>query len=305
MSTKLQDGPLFARAEAVLTKDVEEEISAARERVLDNIARYDLWRNAVELDVNGFTVIPPEKVAPAGFAESVRNALLEISANDTGVKPDSVNGSTHSEILSRHGQVELVEPLIHRHPLFQQALLNERALALVTYLLGESCGLLSSSGQIKGPGKHYLPLHSDQGLTYGPEPFPLTAHVCNAVWVLSDYTADNGATCIVPGSHKLCRNPTLAETQDLSLYTPLDVKAGSILIWHGNTWHGALPRKNPGLRIGIIQYFGRGHQNRGHLAKLFTKEQFAALPPRFSRLMGVAGKNYLTASLASKFSPYC
>jgi ectoine hydroxylase-related dioxygenase (phytanoyl-CoA dioxygenase family) len=271
---------------------------------MGEIDRLNLWRSVVELDMRGYTVIPPELAAPAGFADSLRDALLEVSAEESGVVPDATAGETHKDILTRHGSVELIEPLIHRHPIFQDALLNERGLALVTYLLGESCGLLSSTGQIKGPGKHYLPLHSDIGLTRGPGPFSLMADVCNAVWVLSDYSADNGATCIVPGSHKLCRNPTESEINDISLYQPLEIKAGSILVWHGNTWHGAVPRKSPGLRLGIIQYFGRWFLNRGHLAGPFTAEEIARRPPRFARLIGAPGSSSLSSPPAAYFSPF-
>lgn len=304
MSHTAQEEPIFARTESILTKEVQDEISAARERVLGEIDRLNLWRAVGELDVRGFTVIPPEEAAPAGFAAALRDALLKISVEDTGVMPDMTSGETHSEIVSRHGNVELIEPLIHRHPLFQDALLNERGLTLVTYLLGESCGLISSTGQIKGPGKQYLPLHSDQGLTFGPGPFSLTADVCNAVWVLSDYSADKGATCVVPGSHKLCRNPTQAESVDISLYQPLEVKAGSIVVWHGNLWHGAVPRRSPGLRLGIIQYFGRWFLNRGSLANRFSAEEIANLPPRFARLIGAPGTNYLSTPPAAHFSQF-
>lgn len=299
-----REEPLFVRSEVILTKEVEEEISAARERVLGEIDRLNLWRAVVELDVRGFTVIPPEHAAPAAFVQALRDALLEVSAQDTGVEPDATSGETHKDILTRHGSVELIEPLIHRHPIFQDALLNEHTLALVTYLLGESCGLISSTGQIKGPGKHYLPLHADIGLTRGPGPFSQMADVCNAVWVLSDYSADNGATCIVPGSHKLCRNPMQPEINDLSLYKPLEIEAGSILIWHGNTWHGAVPRKNPGLRLGIIQYFGRWFLNRGHLASHFTEEEIARRPPRFARLIGAQGSNSSSSPPAAYFSQF-
>jgi ectoine hydroxylase-related dioxygenase (phytanoyl-CoA dioxygenase family) len=299
-----QEEPLFARSEVILTKEVEGEISAARERVLGEIDRLNLWRAVGELDMRGFTVIPPEDAAPAGFAAAVREALLEVSEQESGVRPDADSGATHKDILTRHGSVELIEPLIHMHPIFQDALLNEPALALVTYLLGESCGLISSTGQIKGPGEHYLPLHADVGLTRGPGPFSLTADVCNAVWVLSDYSADNGATCIVPGSHKLCRNPNLSEIKDMSLYKALDIKAGSILVWHGNTWHGAVPRRSPGLRLGIIQYFGRWFLNRGHLAANFTEKEIARRPPRFARLIGAPGSNSLSSPPAAYFSQF-
>ena len=249
-----QDEMLFARDSALFTKDVQQAIADARSRVFGEIDRLDLWRVVGELDANGFAVIPPEDAAPPGFTASVREALLEVAAQDSGVTPDIEKGTTHENVLSRHGNVELIEPLLHRHSIFPEGMLNERLLAVVTYLLGESCVLLSNTGQIKGPGIHYLPFHADQGLAAGSVSLSSTATVCNAVWVLSDYTADNGATCFVPGSHKLCRHPTEAEARDRSLYKPLDVKAGSILIWHGNTWHGAVPRKAPGLRLGIILF---------------------------------------------------
>jgi len=295
---------LFTRSGTIMTKAVEAQVDAARKRVLGEIARLDLWQAVVELDVNGFTVIPPEKVGPPEFAKALRDALLEVSAEVSGVVPDAEGGSTHKDILSRHGQVELIEPLVHRRRIFQEALVNEAAMALVTYMLGESCGLIANSGQIKGPGEHYLPLHSDAGLTFGAGPFTLTPHTCNAVWVLSDYNAENGATCMVPGSHKYCRHPTEAEVNDLSYYQPLEIKAGSILVWHGNTWHGAVPRKAPGLRLGIIQYFGRANHNRGSLRHLFNEDDIASLPPRFSKVIGIPGQRLEDHAPAALFSEF-
>jgi ectoine hydroxylase-related dioxygenase (phytanoyl-CoA dioxygenase family) len=299
-----QEEPLFTRSGTIMTKAVEAQVDAARRRVLAEIARLDLWQAAVELDVNGYTVISAEKVGPPEFAAALRDALLDVSAEDSGVTPDAEGGSTHVNTLSRHGQVELIEPLVHRRRIFQEALVNEAAMALVTYMLGESCGLIANSGQIKGPGKHYLPLHSDAGLTFGAGPFPITPHTCNAVWVLSDYNAENGATCMVAGSHKLCRHPTEAEVRDMSYYQPLEIKAGSILVWHGNTWHAAVPRNAPGLRLGIIQYFGRANHNKGRYRQLFTEEQIASLPPRFNRVIGNPGQTLEDAAPAALFSQY-
>ena len=50
-------------------------------------------------------------------------------------------------------------------------------LALVTYLLGESCALTSMNGVIKGPGRVPLRLHAD---TAQPNPLPPYAQICNA-----------------------------------------------------------------------------------------------------------------------------
>lgn len=303
----LENASLFA-GDSYTTEDNDRAGEAARKRVFAEIDRLDLRAAIGELEMQGYTVIPPELAAPPGFAERVREALLEVAERASGVVADRELGLSHAHLMSRHGQVQHVEPLIHLHSLFQEALLNERALAVVTYLLGESCVLFSSTGQIKGPGHQYLPLHADQANSGTPAPFPAMAQVCNAVWILTDYSAENGATCFVPGSHRLCRHPTAKEAVDLSLFEPLAARAGSIVVWHGNTWHGAVPRRSPGLRIGIIQYFGRWFHNPGNqFARLFAEEELGRLPPRFAQLIGARptpGLDHRYGSRVARFSQF-
>jgi ectoine hydroxylase-related dioxygenase (phytanoyl-CoA dioxygenase family) len=92
------------------------------------------------------------------------------------------------------------------------------------------------------------------------------------------------------------------------LFTPVEAKAGSLLIWHGNTWHGAVPRTKPGLRVSIIQYFGRWYHNPGDMfAKHFTKEMVARLPPRFADLIGfnpTPGLDHKYARPVTRFSQF-
>ena len=300
--------PALFAGDSFTTEENDRAGEVARDRVFAELDRLNLHAAIGQLETRGYTVIPPELAAPPGFAEQLCEAVLQAAERVSGVPPDRVTGLTHSEVMSRHGQVQHVEPLIQLNPLFQEALLNERALAVVTYLLGESCVLFSSTGQIKGPGFQYLPLHADQANSGTPAPFPAVAQVCNAVWALTDYSADNGATCFVPGSHKLCRHPTANEAVDLSLFEPLEAKAGSIIVWHGNTWHGAVPRRSPGLRVSIIQYFGRWFHNPGdQFAKLFSQEQIDRHPPRFAQLIGARptpGLDHRYGSRVARFSQY-
>jgi hypothetical protein len=302
-----EGAPLFA-GDSFTTEENDRAGDAARQRVFAEIDRLDLRAAIGELESKGYTVIPPERAAPPGFAARLREAVLDVAERASGIAPDRIGGLTHAGFMSRHGQVQHVEPLIHLHPLFPEALLNERALAVVTYLLGESCVLFSSTGQIKGPGFQYLPLHADQANSGTPAPFPAVAQVCNAVWALTDYSADDGATCFVPGSHKLCRHPTAREAVDLELFEPLEARAGSIIVWHGNTWHGAVPRRSPGLRVGIIQYFGRWFHNPGNqFARLFTAEEIERHPPRFAQLIGARptpGLDHRYGSRVARFSQY-
>ena len=65
-------------------------------------------------------------------------------------------------------------------------------LALVDYLLGESCALIHQSLFVKRPGPHHLPLHTDQDQTTNSSPFLPHAQVANATWVLTDFDAAFG-----------------------------------------------------------------------------------------------------------------
>jgi hypothetical protein len=258
----------------------------ARMRVLAEIDRLGLAEYVRDLEVDGYTVIPRERVAPMSFIDQLREAVMDATykaeGNAIDIRPDRVNTET-----GYFGQAKFGANLLGLNPLFEQALMNETMLALVTYLLGESCILQSMMSIIKGPGTEYMGLHTDQNQLSTPAPFPLIAQIANATWALTDYTQDNGATAFVPGSHRFCRHPNSSEATDVSLFKAVEAAAGSIILWHGNTWHGSFPRVNPGLRICLIQQFSRWyHVPLQPYVQTIPEEAFTRNPRRFSLLTG-------------------
>jgi len=266
----------------------EYECDAARERVFSQIDILGLQQHVRALETNGYTTLEPSEVASPAFATRLRDTVLRLSEKRSGVHVDIETGQTHQSLTSPFGQVQFEACLLEEDPIFEQVLMNERSLALITYLLGESCLLNHFSSMVKGPGSEHLPLHTDQNQSGGPAPFPPYAQVANATWALTDYTVANGCICFVPGSHKLCRHPTHEEATDLSRFLPLEVPAGSVIVWHGNTWHGALRRTNPGVRISLLSYFHRWyHRPIEQLRSRVTQEMLDRNPPRFAVLTGV------------------
>ena len=170
-------------------------------------------------------------------------------------------------------------------PMYEHALMNRAMLALITYMLGESCILSSMSSMLKSRASETLELHTDNvGM---PAPVPPYAQVANATWALSDYSPENGATRFVPGSHKFARHPTMPEALDMSSAVTVTAPAGSIVIWNGGTWHGAVPRTNPGGRLSLIMLFCRWYlMPQILLRQLVPAEAIARKPPRFLTLMG-------------------
>jgi ectoine hydroxylase-related dioxygenase (phytanoyl-CoA dioxygenase family) len=264
-------------------------VRAARARVAAEITRLGLAANVGDLETAGYTVLRPEQIATWDFVPAMRDKVLAYAEERAGCPVDVETGSSHTGLRSPFGQVQHDFSLLLSDRIFEWALTSEPVLALITYLLGESCVLNHMMSMVKGPGREHLPLHADQNQSCGPAPFPPYAQVANATWVLTEYRADAGAICFAPGSHKLCRNPTPSEAVDLSLFEPLEVPAGSVIVWHGNTWHGALPRRIPGVRVSVIAYYSRWYVRLADpISSRITDEMLQRNPPRFAVLTGVS-----------------
>jgi hypothetical protein len=273
------------------------------------LSELGLSTHAAELDALGFTIVPPETAAPAGFVERVRERLLDMAARRDGERPDTTNGATHE-----NKRLPSYHYILFEDEIFEELLMMPTALALVTRLLGWSCVLNTSTALVKGTTARSgdgldIPLHSDNEMH--PPPFPAVSQYANATWLLSDYTASGGALCFVPGSHVLCRQPWSGEALDQIV--PVEAPLGSLVVWHSNTWHGALRRREKGLRIGLSFLFGRKYLlAREPYREDVTKEMLDRHPARFATLMGkdiVAGwrsegPDYSRVSTASTPTPY-
>jgi ectoine hydroxylase-related dioxygenase (phytanoyl-CoA dioxygenase family) len=85
-----------------------------------------------------------------------------------------------------------------------------------------------------GPGSPAQPIHRDQ-LAWDFFPFPNDYEVqCNTLWAMSDYTAEMGATRVVPGSHRLGDNEKFTQEESI----PAEMERGSVLFYSGKIYHG-------------------------------------------------------------------
>ena len=83
----------------------------------------------------------------------------------------------------------------------------------------------------------------------------------------------------------LCRHPMPGEGDAMAIAA--EAPAGSIILWHGNTWHGAFRRLNPGIRLSIGCIYSRPYIWPRHpLREDVTPEILAANPPRFAKFCG-------------------
>ncbi|MEU5304224.1 phytanoyl-CoA dioxygenase family protein [Streptomyces noursei] len=233
--------------------------------LLEAAQKLGLTQHLLELELNGFTVVPPEKVASPEFTAALRDAVLETHRRrtDTGTYVERMQQS------ATHGLGDLMPKILWDDPIFETALMNPVVQTLARAMAGHTCRISVFEGAVKAKGDTDLTFHADTAMT---EPYPIVPQHCNVTYALSDYSREHGSTMFVPGSHKLLRQPVMGEvTQELSsrdrpaslfgtgIPEPVAVEcpAGSIIAWYGATWHGASPRTVDGHRISMLMYFCR------------------------------------------------
>jgi ectoine hydroxylase-related dioxygenase (phytanoyl-CoA dioxygenase family) len=122
--------------------------------------------------------------------------------------------------------------VLSRSPVFADLAEHPAALRLLRSVLGWPMLLGNLSANITGPGGGEMVLHADQ--IFIPMPWPTEPQGANAAWCVDDFTAENGATCFVPGSHRHHRPP---EPDDVATAVPMEAPAGSLVVFESRLWH--------------------------------------------------------------------
>jgi ectoine hydroxylase-related dioxygenase (phytanoyl-CoA dioxygenase family) len=144
--------------------------------------------------------------------------------------------------------------LINRSQAFHGICAEPQVLAAIHYILRRSFRLSQFSGRDPLPGYGQQGLHADWMPRASNEP----AYVVTAIWMLDDFTKDNGATRVVPGTHCLPGQVPKAMA-DPSAHHPeeqvITGKAGSVLLFNGYLWHSGTRNDSRGSRRALQSVF--------------------------------------------------
>ena len=140
-----------------------------------------------------------------------------------------------------------------------------------------------------GPGESGQAIHRDQW-AFDFFPFPQGYEVqCNTLWAMTDFTEQNGATRVAPGSHKLADKLelTVADTE------PAEMERGSVLLYTGALYHGGGENRSDATRIGLNITYNRAWLRQEENQYLSVPREIAReLPTDLLRLMGYARGAY-------------
>jgi ectoine hydroxylase-related dioxygenase (phytanoyl-CoA dioxygenase family) len=140
-----------------------------------------------------------------------------------------------------------------------------------------------------GPGEPAQAIHRDQW-AFDFFPFPPGYEVqCNTLWAMSDFTAENGATRVIPGSHRLEDRRAFRESDT----EPAEMEAGSVLFYTGSLYHGGGANRSAAVRYGLNLTWSLAWLRQEENQYLSVPREIAReLPEPLLRLIGYARGAY-------------
>jgi len=163
---------------------------------------------------------------------------------------------------------------------FDTPALDPLVLGVLDRVLGH-CQLSAPTGIEIGPGEQAQILHHDDAIYPLPRPHPEV--VLNTMWALDDFTEANGATRVVPGSHRWGDDQPDAHTRSVAAVMP----AGSVLFYAGSVWHGGGANTTDRARLGVIlEYVASWLRPQENHFLAVPRDVAVSLPARLQELLG-------------------
>lgn len=232
-----------------------------------------------ELEDQGYTIV--ENALTEDQLERVRAAINRLGGGAIRAAADT--GFTGRRLGN----------LFARDEVFRELTMSAQMRYLIEQQLGAEYLLTSNSSIDLQPGEVHGPLHTDELLYNSVVPWPHPPLVCNTVWAIDDFTEANGATLILPGSHReQFKAGAITDMGQLSPNLPdgviqLVMPKGSMLVLSGSVWHTGGSNVSDASRLALVWNFCAGWIRPEHNNTLVLPiEEVRQLPVELQVMLG-------------------
>src|SRR5258705_11814556 len=250
------------------------DFSKARHSAIGEVKMLDeteIQSHAERIRDAGFSII--EGAASPELIEELKEALVRTERDhNLGYAKTSFEGFKTVRINN----------LLIYDDIFWEVPLHDNVLPQVERVLDRESLLSSSCALVLGPGQGAQPIHEDTQLIPLPRPhIPITI---NAIWALSDFRADNGATRNMPGSHKYDSSPEYGKQYEAVTAT---MPAGSVMLFDSALWHGGGANNSDERRFAFSCAYCWGWMRQQENLQLgIPRETAKRFPRRLQELCG-------------------
>jgi ectoine hydroxylase-related dioxygenase (phytanoyl-CoA dioxygenase family) len=230
-----------------------------------------------QLDELGFVVL--DNCMGVDLLRQLRERIREISEAEGDRAGHEFRTEAHARRLAN---------LVDKGEVFRRAIVLPPVVECVRHVLGPQVKLSSLNARSADPnGDVPQPLHVDMSALRDERGY----WVCNTIWMLDDFTTDNGATRVIPGSHKWDRRPQEVLDDPLAPH-PEEVlvlgRAGSIAVMNAHAWHGGTANRTAAPRLAMHAFYCRRDKPQQQYQKqLLRAEVQDSLSPELRELLAL------------------
>ena len=237
-----------------------------------NAPATDLAQHLQRIEVDGFTILP--KVIDTELITAIKH---ELSPFLQGQHP----GRNDFEGLYS----ERVYALLSKAPSIAKIIEHPAVLPILDALLPPGFLLSAALAIHVHPGETPQPMHIDDNAGNLPFPRPRAHFGVSTIWALDDFTADNGATEVVAGSHRWPEERQAKEDEITQVVMP----AGSVIVFLGTLLHRGGANRSASDRLAITpQYCLPGLRQIENMALAVPPSVAGQYSPRIQEMLGYA-----------------
>lgn len=230
-----------------------------------------------QLDRDGYLTL--ENFMSGPLLKRLRQQIDELFASE---------GESAGSEFKQEEQTRRLANLVDKGEVFRQAIAMPEILERISHILGPQFKLSSLNARSANPHSTWVqPLHADMGALPDEKGY----WVANTVWMLDDFTSENGAIRMIPGSHRWGKLPQDA-LLDLKAQHPQEIlitgAAGTVVVMNAHMWHGGTANRTGKPRCAMHAFYARWDKPQQQYQKrLLRPEVQDGLTPQLRKLLAL------------------
>jgi ectoine hydroxylase-related dioxygenase (phytanoyl-CoA dioxygenase family) len=196
-------------------------------------------------------------------------------------------GSAAGTEVHKEAGTRRLADLVNKGEVFDGAYTHPKVLAAIYQIIGRDFKLSALNGRDAMPGQGNQQLHAD----WGPRRLSQPQDVAISIWMLDDFTSENGATRVVPGTHLLeglpqdyVEDPAAPHLDEVLVTAP----AGSVVVLSSHLWHGGTTNRTTKTRRAIHPYYiAREHSQQQDMKEYIRVSTYNRISPAARYILDV------------------
>jgi ectoine hydroxylase-related dioxygenase (phytanoyl-CoA dioxygenase family) len=231
----------------------------------------------LELEEQGYIIL--EDFMSPRRLQGLRDRVEQVYAEE---------GDAAGHEFRREDHVRRLANLVAKGEEFEDLVSDAAILERVGQVLGEDFKLSSLNARSANAYENCRqPLHVDAGAIADEQGY----WVCNTIWLLDDFTPENGATRCVPGSHRWGINPVQTLSDPLAPHPEevlVTARAGAVVVMNAHMWHGGTENRTGNPRRALHAFYCRWDKPQQQYQKALIPEGVQGrLRPEVRRILAL------------------